>query len=713
MSIILSNHNNEKNNNIESQSKYLEKSSQKFTTKVKIGKDIFIYRTLYLIAKENLFKNKSNKQIGFFLKSQIKLKSLLHLPGPRETDIIIEDIRELIELVLSLIILTNSSNYKISVFTSSFENILNDAQLLKYQGQVLYAKINEFKNISNKEEHKNLQTLDSNKKTTNFTRINKFMNKIRNNKEFTSINLKQLFPDKKFGITLISDNNKLNNKTSINNVNYKNITIIQRNQGLLNSYKNIFINDNSNKYNDESDNILHTKNTYLQIPNIYQSKKYTTSNSNLFLTKSPLPDKILRKSNSDLNVNSTTTYRFKPQKLNFFWQTMNENNSRGLIKSNSMYYESSKIKNKTNFENKTNNKFNNKKKKLESLRFSYFSKENKTFFDNSSKDYDKLNKLFAINEKYKKENVLLDIVKKNRRQIQNIKLIQNFLNRPSIITPSRNSLFSPENERFDGIKNIFFSFKKKLKELSQNLDEYILDEDIERFFNDIDESFKRIGFSLVYCIKEYFLYAYFDKYLNYKFPELNEKNNLYDLDITPEQIKEMLNALFKLIKKLEGKNKYDLVNYVRSLKNIKSCQLSSDFFQIFIFCPDYFQLTKREITKKYLLVLEIDCVKNKVTIDNFINYYHIFRYGHLVKLEQRLYFINRILHLLEVKGNLLQDKVASDIEYLFKIDKRTKQVLLGKIYDIKLNYHQHLKVNQIFESMINYFVEPEKQNIYE
>ena len=713
MSIILSNHNYDKNNNIEAKPKSLEKSSQKFTTKVKIGKDIFIYRTLYLIAKENLFRNKSKKQIDFFLKSQIKLKTLLHLPGPRETDIIIEDIRELIELVLSLIILTNSSNYKISVFTSSFENIINDAQLLKYQGQVLYAKINEFKNISNKEEHKNLQTLDSNIKTTNFTHINKFMNKTKQNKEFTSVNLKQLFPDKKFGITIISDNNKLNNKTSKNNFNYKNITILQRNQDLLNFYKNIYINDNTNKYNDESDNILHPKNSYLQIPNIYQSKKNITSNSNLFLTKSPFSDKILRKSNSDLNVNSTTTYRFKPQKLNMFWQTVNENNSRGLIKSNSMYYETSKIKNKTNFENKTKNKFNNKKKKLESLRFSYFSKENKTFFDNRSKDFDKLNKLFAVNKKYKKENIILDIVKKNRRQIKNIKLIQNFLNRPSIITPTPNSLFSPENERFDGIKNIFFSFKKKLKELSQNLDEYILDEDIERFFNDIDESFKKIGFNLVYCIKEYFLYAYFDKYLNYKFPELNENNNLYDLDITPEQIKEMLNALFKLVKKLEGKNKYDLVNYVRSLRNIKSCQLSSDFFQIFVFCPDYFQLTKREITKKYLLVLEIDCVKNKVTIDNFINYYHIFRYGHLVKLEQRLFFINRILHLLEVKGNVIHDKVASDIEYLFKIDKRTKQVLIGKIYDIKLNYHQHLKVNQIFESMINYFVEPEKQNIYE
>ena len=118
-------------NNDESQQKTPENDNEKFHPKVKIGKDVFIYRTLYLIAKDSLFKNKNKKQIDFFLKTQIKEKSLLHLPKPREKDVIIENIRELIELVLSLCILTNSSNYKISVFTSSFSNIENNSQLLK------------------------------------------------------------------------------------------------------------------------------------------------------------------------------------------------------------------------------------------------------------------------------------------------------------------------------------------------------------------------------------------------------------------------------------------------------------------------------------------------------------------------------------------------------------------------------------------------------
>ena len=189
------------------------------------------------------------------------------------------------------------------------------------------------------------------------------------------------------------------------------------------------------------------------------------------------------------------------------------------------------------------------------------------------------------------------------------------------------------------------------------------------------------------------------------YPEVFEKNILYNPDITVEQIREIINSLKNYLKKLKGENKFDLINYVRSLKTINSCELSSDFFLLFVFCPDYFNLSKREITKKFLLVLEIDCTKNLVSIDNFINYYHIFRYGHLVKLKQRIHFINKLLHLMEVKGNPLQDKIISDIEYLFNIDNRTKQVLLGKIYDTKLSYHNNLKVNEIFDSIISYFNE--------
>ena len=698
-------------NNDESQQKTPENDNEKFHPKVKIGKDVFIYRTLYLIAKDSLFKNKNRKQIDFFLKTQIKEKSLLHLPKPREKDVIIENIRELIELVLSLCILTNSSNYKISVFTSSFSNIENNSQLLKYTGQVLYAKMNEFKINSNNEENKILQTNDSTK-FTNFRKFDNYLDKIKTRNEFPAINFKQVLPDKKFGMTAIDHNNFNKNKNRTNYASYKYINI---NNNIFNkksnesSYNNdIYIKDISSRSSLEKDNKYNfIQNHYLN--SLY--KKFDKTKLNYFTTKPYISTNFMKKSNSDLNVNPTSTYRFPPKKLKYFMKAMNRTNSQQMMRSNKtqkniMISNDSLYNKNTNFKTRnTRNKFLNKTKKYEPMRFTYFSKENKTFIENSNKDFDKLNSLFYINKKYTRENALIDLAKRNKKQIQNIKLIQKFLIRPSIITPTANIFYSEKLEKFSVLKDIFFKFKTELRELSKNLDEYILDEDLEKLILEVDDSFKKIGINTIYGLKEYFLYVFFDNFLKKNYPEINERNILYNPDTTPEKIKEIINSLMNFLEKMKGENKYDLVDYVRKLKSLDSCVLTSDFFQIFIFCPDYFNLTKREVTKKFLLVLEVDCIKNRVTIDNFFNYYHIFRYGHLVKLEQKVMFINKLLHLMEAKGDLLQDKITSDIEYLFKIDKRTKQVLLGKVYDIKLNFHQNLKVHEIFDSIINYFNE--------
>ena len=48
-------------------------------------------------------------------------------------------------------------------------------------------------------------------------------------------------------------------------------------------------------------------------------------------------------------------------------------------------------------------------------------------------------------------------------------------------------------------------------------------------------------------------------------------------------------------------------------------------------------------------------------------------------------------------------KFNDDIQYEFKIDNRTKMKLLGKVYDIKLNYHMIAKVNEIFSCLISFF----------
>ena len=51
---------NEKNNN-DTKEKPHEKNNSKFNTKVKIGKEVYLYRTLYLIANKNLYKDKNKK----------------------------------------------------------------------------------------------------------------------------------------------------------------------------------------------------------------------------------------------------------------------------------------------------------------------------------------------------------------------------------------------------------------------------------------------------------------------------------------------------------------------------------------------------------------------------------------------------------------------------------------------------------------------------
>ena len=674
---------------------------------IKIGKDIYIHRTLYLIANESLFKDKNKKNIKFYLKSQMKPKTVIYMERPNEKDIIIENIRELIELILSLCVLTNTSNYKISVFSSNFETLQNDADLLQYQGKVLYAKVNELKINENMEENQIFRTFDKVKKNINLKKINNLTTKNIEKNKFPSL------PQEKLGIAFFADNNKKNNETNSVKLSLKNQNISRNTIREENDYNNIYINENNININNNNlksadyENTFHNKRYFpLNLSINSQQEKYMTIKSNISLNKAHLSDTKLKKSNSDFTGNATTTYRFPPKKLKIFFNDINRNNSEELVKNNSILFF-----NDINKEGKirTRNKMVIKRRKLESFRLTSFSKEKKTFFDNQTMDIEKLNKLFFVNNKLLKENLLLDLAKTKQRKIQSIKRIRNYLNKPSIIKPLNENFNSFHIQKLDTLKITFFSFKKKLYELSNNLNEYIPDITLEKFIPNIDESFKSLGFNLIYCLKEYFLYTYIDKCLNDAYPEIKSKNIFYDKNIKPEFIKDILKYLMDLLENMKGKNKYDLVDYIRSIKNIKKCELTTDFFVIFIFCPNYFQLAKREITKKFLLVLEIDCVKNKVSLANFINYYHIFRYGQLVRIEQRILFINKLLHLTEVKGDLLQNKIISDIEYFFKIDKRTKLALLKKVYDLKLNFHQTLKVNEIFESIINYFDIHEKK----
>ena len=744
--------------NISQESIQIEKPA----LKVKIGKDIYIYRTLYLITNEKIFKDRAKKSINFYLKCQIKEKSLIFLPKPQESDIIIEDIKELIELTLSLCILTNSANYKISIFTSTFGNIENNIQLLKYQGNIIYAKLNEFKREDN-EEKKNSKILDYNEqlKKNKIKKIN--IMKTNSVKEYPSIMLKQLFPYKTFGIKILNNKEKENNTIDYENLSNKekndknneeinirnsnkrsnsNCNIIPKLPNLISINHNI--NNNTYGYDDSSyrekiinshsfnfrDSIQQNKNLSFYNNNIDQenNKLNYLSKTKPFINKMDqnyiFTHKQMCMSKSDFNSNLLSGNSFPINNKRYLSRTLHRNNSFQMNENNILNYIYNKngtdnnelnptYINRNNYniidtnynEFKSRNKIKYKTKNFTPFRFSYFSKSNSAFNNNTNNtDYKKIKTLFS---KKSEDTLLKDIERQNKEMLiqqQNVKLIKNFLFKPSIITLTKNNFYNVKENRFNSVKNIYIEFKNELKKISYKLNNYIADKEIDIYISDLDTNFKLMGINLPYCLKEYCLYAYFDKYLKEKYPSIID-NILYDPDVTATQLSEVLNSLLLCIHKLKNEERFNLVDYVRSLKSIKNCKLSSDFFEIFVLCPNYFELTKREITKKITLILEIDCITNNVTIENFINYYFIFKFGHLVKLDKKLLFINKLLHMIEGKGGPLQEKIFSDIQYLFKIDNRTKQMLLGRPYEIKLNFHMTLKINQIFNSIVNYFEE--------
>ena len=57
----------------------------------------------------------------------------------------------------------------------------------------------------------------------------------------------------------------------------------------------------------------------------------------------------------------------------------------------------------------------------------------------------------------------------------------------------------------------------------------------------------------------------------------------------------------------------------------------------------------------------------------------------------------------EGQNRALVQKINDDIQYLFRIDNRTKQKIMGKPYELKMDYHMVGKINEIFNSLINFF----------
>ena len=190
-------------------------SKEELNKYIKKDNNIYMIRTLYIIAKDYLYKNK-NKKLDFYLKIKNEDKKPMSFPKPKDDDIIIEEYKELIDLILDSCSFLYSNKYKIHIFTTNLLLIQNNDQLLSYKGKIMYAKITEYKK----------KTLDINIKNK-LNGINIFHNK-NNSKENSIINKdKKIFKKFHFNKKILTINNNKHtiklknlNKSNINKNNY-------------------------------------------------------------------------------------------------------------------------------------------------------------------------------------------------------------------------------------------------------------------------------------------------------------------------------------------------------------------------------------------------------------------------------------------------------------------------------------------------------------
>ena len=207
-------------------------------------------------------------------------------------------------------------------------------------------------------------------------------------------------------------------------------------------------------------------------------------------------------------------------------------------------------------------------------------------------------------------------------------------------------------------------------------------------------------------LKQFLLFSYFEHYIKEKYPSLlNEITKKPTNEITNEEIENLLNYLLNEIKERKKNQDFKLIEYVQSMKLLQKITLNKDFFFVFALCSDFFKEFQKEIGKKMILTLEIE---DKLYFENYVNYYLYFKENKLITIEMKMNFIIKFLYIVQGGSSTGQDgqsikKFNDDIQYEFKIDNRTKMKLLGKVYDIKMNYHMISKVNEIFSSLISFF----------
>ena len=697
---------------------------------VRIGNEYYTLRKLYIIKKGNLINEINNKRVSLYLKTKININKDVAYTKPLIEDIIVGSYRELVMFVINFCQIKDINKYKIIIFNSDLHSIENNEQLMNYKETIIYAKINE--NIKQKESEKN----------NNFITIKKILNKrILSTKE----------RDDKGNIINNSNKSILSSKKSVKSSflifrpkNYSTYAINNKvfNMSFKSSLsKNTSFSLDKSKNNNYNSKILFKKKLNkisLKYPhNSFELKKEENETHNIsYKINTNQFNEILRAKNkskinefSNVNFNdSLMNIKFNKSKSEFEFFRKNQRLNQKIFDTEKIFKSVNSTKNagiqvmniEKSFYRRQNYLYNNFFNKIiKRHNYSTFLAKNKynSFFDLKKKNELVINNLTKI-KKMKMNNTIIDKNKilKNSKQFTNLKTIYKYLKYPKLKEQEQEKK-EYKNEK-DSINNSLHKMKEIYDESLYEIGTII--NNINDYFPDITEFIEQIEFSfknkykyinIFKCLKLYLLYSFIENFIiNKKDLSLLSLYNIFEGSVTEDDYKKtetlLQYILEKIIKTRENKT-FDLINFVQSKKYIDDFAISKKFFFVFIMCSNYFDKNQRDIGKRMLLTLEIE---EKLTYKDYVKYYLYFEDNRSLKLENKLNFITKFLFIVdsgcyEEKDPKLVKKFINKVQFIFRIDDRSKKILLnnGNIQSTDMTLAMIRKINKVFYSIINFF----------
>ena len=703
---------------------------------VRVGNNFYIFRILYILSRGNLNNDSTNNKVTFYLKTKMSIKKDMDYAKPLEKDIIVESYNSLIVFISNFCEIKDMNNYKIIIFNSHLQTIDGNDQLMNYKDNILYAKIKENLNIKKVENEdnskynifKSIKNL-SNRRLYPINHRDDKGNANRHNKTFFSYEKKAFRTLKSKGPSNfninININKNLSSQSLRKNIDKKtnlSVDLNTNNKGVSKIFFEKKLSRVSLKFNRDSFELRKEENDL---------SNGSRGLSQDFFSDFSDKDYLINKLKNKQIKNSLTKTKFRSNSQSDFFKFKNQRMRRK--------------------ESLNDRKFSSLDKSKNSKSIAVQAAEmEKSFSFNSNKNYNYNNFFNNIIKKHnyssllkrKKNNSMLNLKRISDKSIYNSKEEKNSNESNSIF---KNKLFLKNSSQFSKLKAIFKYLKypklkvdksiefnnekeKDVNILSLNKLKEIYDEclyDINLIINDINDYFPDItdlvqqndiffmnkykNLDISKCLKHYLLYSFLENFLNKEESlSINSLIFLIDNPITEDNYnnsEKLLSFLSEKISKTKENTNFDLIEYVHSKRKLKEFKISKKFFFIFILCTNFFDKMQRDIGKRMLMSLEIE---NLVNFKSFTNYYLYFKDNQSLNIENKLNFITKFLYIVDSGCNEDKDpeviqKFKNDVSYAFKIDERTKIILLGNIQVKNLSYILSKKINDVFSNMIKYY----------